>query len=57
MGREEQAREQHRRTRWTTRHKLIATAIVVDLLVLPIVLLFAVGAGAATTTGGPVSTP
>jgi hypothetical protein len=44
-------------TRWTTRNKLIATAIVVVLLVLPIVLLFAVGAGAATTTGGPVSTP
>jgi hypothetical protein len=36
---------------WTTRQKLIATAIVVVLAILPIILVLGVGAGAAVTSG------
>jgi hypothetical protein len=36
---------------WTTRQKQIATAIVVVLAILPIILVLGVGAGAAVTSG------
>jgi hypothetical protein len=36
---------------WTNQQKLIATAIVVVLAILPIILLLGVGAGAAITSG------
>jgi len=38
-------------TQWTNQQKLVATGIVVVLAILPIILLFGVGAGAAVTSG------
>jgi HAAS domain-containing protein len=44
-------------TQWTTRHKLIASAIVVVLVILPIILVLGVGAGSAVTSGQLQPTP
>jgi hypothetical protein len=44
-------------TQWTTRQKSIATAIVVVLAILPIILVLGVGAGAAITSGQLQPTP